>query len=271
MTKLSNSSLLKIFTKLLILLAVAKAISLALWWYLPSDGVELSVKKNYQPKYQRVDFKNMLENKVVVAEVSKVEKTDTSNSISITNMILKGLYGNKTQGYAILSLKSNARKTTIIEIGEKFYGYTLKEVLIDSAIFTKGSKEYVLSLEKTKKSKSSITKVAKTIDSGESKSVSRSDISYYSKNPKEIWKDISITEIKEHGKIKGFKVVKIRKNSKFAALGLKRGDVIIRANNIELKSYRDALNIYKNISKIDTMQIVVMRNNQETELVYEIN
>ena len=271
MSKLSNSTLLKIFTKLLILLALAKAISLALWWYLPSDGVELHIKENYQPKYQRVDFKNMLESGTIAPLEIKVQKTDTSSSISITNMILKGLYGNETQGYAILSLKSNAKKTTIIELGEKFSGYTLKEILLDSVIFTKGSKEYVLSLEKHKKGKSSISKVRKSTQNGDSKSVSRSDIMYYSKNPKEIWKDISITEVKEHGKIKGFKVVKIRSNSKFASLGLKRGDLIIRANNVDLKSYRDALNIYKNIGKIETMQIVVMRNNQEVELVYEIN
>jgi len=270
MSKLSNSTLLKIFTKLLILLALAKAISLALWWYLPSDGVELNIKENYQPKYQRVDFKNMLESKVVAAE-TKVQTTDTSNSISITNMILKGLYGNAVQGYAIVSLKSNVKKTTIIALGEKFSGYTLKEILIDSAIFTKGSKEYILSLEKPKKGRSSISKVTRVPHSSDSKSVARSDIMYYSKHPKEIWKDISITEVKEYGKIKGFKVIKIRAKSKFAALGLKKGDVIIRANNVDLKSYRDALNIYKNISEIETMQIVVMRNNQEVELVYEIN
>ena len=270
MSKLSNSALLKIFTKLLILLALAKAISLALWWYLPSDGVELNIKENYQPKYQRVDFKNMLENGAVEVE-NKEQTTDTSNSINITNMILKGLYGNAVQGYAIVSLKSNAKKTTIIELGEKFSGYTLKEILIDSAIFTKGSKEYILSLEKPKKGRSSISKVSKTVESGDTKNVSRSDIMYYSKHPKEIWKDISITELKEHGKIKGFKVIKVREKSKFASLGLQKGDLIIRANNVELKSYRDALNIYKNISKIETMQIVVMRNNQEVELVYEIN
>lgn len=60
MSKLSNSIMLSVFTKLLILLAIAKTLSLALWWFLPADGVELQVQDNYKPKYQRVDFKNML-------------------------------------------------------------------------------------------------------------------------------------------------------------------------------------------------------------------
>jgi len=67
------------------------------------------------------------------------------------------------------------------------------------------------------------------------------------------------------------KKIRIDPNSKFATLGLRKGDVIIKANNIPLKSYRDAMNVYKNINKFDAINIVVMRNNQEKELVYEIN
>ena len=61
MRKISNKRLLNIVTKLLFLALLTKAISLVVWWYLPSDGVELKENKNYQPKYQRVDFRAMLE------------------------------------------------------------------------------------------------------------------------------------------------------------------------------------------------------------------
>ena len=269
MIKLSNSYLLGVVTKLLILLALAKIIALGVWWYLPSEGVELNVKENYQPKYQRVDCKNMLNTTALKSSV--VQKTDTSASIGITNMLLKGLYGNSEKGYVIVALKANVKKTSIVGVGENFSGYKLKHIMIDSAIFEKGSKEYVLSLEKPKKQSSSISRVVKEVESGEMTPVSRNDISYYSKNPKEIWKDISIREVKRGNKITGFKIHRVKKGSKFEALGLKKNDILLRANNIELKSYRDALELYKNIDKIDTMQIVIMRNNQEMELVYEIN
>lgn len=269
MIKLSNSYLLGVVTILLILLAVAKIIALGLWWYLPSEGVELNVKENYQPKYQRIDCKNMLNSVSVKSNV--VAKTDTSTSIGITNMLLKGLYGNSNKGYVIVALKSNVKKTSIVGIGEVFSGYTLKHIMIDSAMFERASKEYVLRLEKPKKQTSSISRVVKEVQSGEMTAVSRNDISYYSKNPKEIWKDISIREVKKGNKITGFKINMVKKGSKFEALGLKRNDILLRANNIELKSYRDALELYKNIDKINTMQIVILRNNQEMELVYEIN
>ena len=268
MIKLSNSAFLSIFTKLLVLLVVAKAISLGVWAYLPSDGVELAQIKSYQPKYQRVDFTNMLQN--IKRQSNAATDTTVSTGISITNMILKGLYGKGNSGFVIVALKASPKKTSIIAVGEVFSGFTLKSINSANAIFTKNSKDYILELDKSK-SKGSVTKVRDEEDSSEPKTVQRSDISFYEKNPKQIWKDISIKEVKEGTKIKGFKVTRISRNSKMEKLGLKKGDVIIKANNIELNSYKDAMDIYSKVGSLDMIQIVVIRNNQEKELIYEIN
>lgn len=265
MIKLSNSKFILVLTKLLILLVIAKAVSLFALWYLPSEGVELSVKENYQPKYQRVDFKNM-----ITKDKSKKSTPikESGSGISITNMILKGLYGTKHKGFVIVAMKSSPKKTSIIGVGESYQGYELKSISLRSAMFNKNGSDFVLSLEKMKNS-SAITKVVKPQET--SSAVSRKDISYYAKNPDRIWKDISLKEVMNGKELNGFKVTKIDVNSKFASLGLKRGDIIIKANNVRLKSYRDAIQIYKNIDNLDTVQIVVIRDNHEVELVYEIN
>ncbi len=275
MKKLSSSQMMKFIARLLILLAIAKIISLGAWWYLPSEGQELSVTNSYQPKYQRVDFKNMIDKSIAASASNAKIEASTNSGISITNMILKGLYGTKSKGYVIVAMKSSAKKTSIIGIGEEFKGFTLKSISTDSALFQKGAKDYILTLQKSKKPNAITTAKKKSSKSSvnieDPIGVTREDISHYAKNPKQIWKEISIKEVKDGKKIKGFKVTRIDAKSKFATLGLQKGDLIIKANNVELKSYRDALEIYKNIDKLDTIQIVVMRNNQETELVYEIN
>ncbi|MDQ7068989.1 MAG: PDZ domain-containing protein [Sulfurimonas sp.] len=69
----------------------------------------------------------------------------------------------------------------------------------------------------------------------------------------------------------GFKVNRIKANSKMATLGLQKGDVITKANNIELKSFKDALDLYKKIDKIETISLVILRNNQEREIIYDIH
>ena len=272
MIKLSNSKYLSIFFKLLLLLLIAKSISLVLLFLLPSDGKELVVENNYQPKYQRVDFRNMLFD--LIKEEVQTTTTNTSNALSISSMVLKGLYGTKNSGFVIVALKSSPEKTTIVEVGEVYSGYTLAHIASKNATFKKNSKEYILRLDIKSETQNLITPMDENkadVKAVSQKTVTRDDISFYSKNPKQIWKEISIVEVKEKGKIKGFKVTKIDPKSKMATLGIQKGDLIIKANNVVLKSYRDALNIYTKIKDIDVLQIVVIRNGIEKEIVYEIN
>ena len=266
MNKVSNLKMLQILTKLLILIAIAKMLTLVMWWYLPNNGVELNQKKNYNPKYIRVDFHSMLKS---IHKVKKSIKKDTG--INITDMILKGIYGTKTDGYAILSMKSNPKKTSIIAVGENYNGYKLKAINLYSIVFQRSGKNYILELEKIKKDLSK--RVQNVVQEPDIKAVgvSRNDIEFFEKNPQKIWQQIAIDEVRKNGKINGFKVMRINPNSKFAELGLKKGDIIIKANNIPLKSYKDAIDIYKNINKLDDINVVVLRNNQEKELIYEIN
>jgi len=272
MKRPSNSTLLSVFTKALILLLAAKVISLAVWWYLPNDSVELIVKENYQPQYRRVDFKNMIQGSNTQQKSSSGQSM-FSGTASINSMILKGLFGNKDKGFVVIAMRSDPKKTNIVSVGQVFKGYTLKSITLNGSIFEKNDKDYILYLKKPDHKTNQYIKNVKStqVQPDTPIDVTRTDIANYIKNPKQIWTDISIVEVKVGKKIKGFKVTKIKKMSKLASLGLKVDDLIIKANNIKLQSYADVLNIYKQIDKLDAVQLVVVRNNQEVELVYEIN
>jgi type II secretion system protein C len=236
------------------------------------DSVELVLQENYQPQYRRVDFKNMLQDSNTRQERGSVQSV-FSGTASISSMILKGLFGNKDKGFVIIAMRSQPKKTNIVSVGQVFKGYTLKSITLTGSIFEKNGKEYVLYLKKPDRtSKQYIEHIKDTaIQPDTPIDVTRTDISHYIKNPKAIWDEISIVEVKDGKKIKGFKVTRIKKMSKMAALGLQVGDLIIKANNVRFVSYADVMNIYKHIDKLDALQLVVIRNNQEVELVYEIN
>jgi len=271
MIKLSNSKFLSIGVTLLSLLLFAKVIALVLWWYLPNEGVDLKVKKSFSVKYQRIDFKNMLY-PINIPTKKQPKKEVVSNAYNINNMILNGLYGGKTSGFAIIAKKSSPKKTTIVGVGEVYEGYTLKEIHIDYVVFIRNAKEYVLKLESKKNDNKYISKVqTRSSKGGNEYSVNKNDIKYYSRNPSQIWRDIAISEVRKNGKITGFRVNRIRPNSKMATIGLKVGDLIVKANNVELKSYRDAIKLYNDIDKIDVLELTVIRNNQEKEIIYEIH
>ena len=258
---------------LLVLLLVAKSIGVVLFWFLPLEGRELQKHYSFTPDFVRVDLSRAfgLQKKASQKSVSKTMSQMPSTSIS--SLVLKGLYGNDKKGFAMVAKKGNERKVTIVGIGESFEGYTLKSIGLHSVIFTKGGKEFILKLQKNDHIKANVKYEKSPVSSSEEAihTVQNSDVQYFAKHPNEIWKNISIQERQRGGHIEGFEVRWIRPGSKFAALGLKKGDLIIKANNKRLRSYRDAIDIYRKIDKLDEVSIVVLRNNQEKELVYEIN
>ncbi|MBE0513720.1 PDZ domain-containing protein [Sulfurimonas sp.] len=267
MNKISNSAVMKFIMRIIILFAVAKSISLALLWQLPKDGVTQSSNKNYVAMYQKADFKNMLQSTNKGTDEGSYEGS-VNRGTAISHLVLKAIYATQKRGFVIVAKKADPTQTSIVAIGEQYEGFTLSSILKQSALFYKNSKEYVLDLEEI----SLKQKVAKGDAEPLSRvDVSREDISYYAKNPQEIWKEISITEVKDGKEIKGFEVKGIKKGSKFESLGLKKGDVIVKVNNVVLKSYKDAIDIYKNIENVSGVALVVMRDNQEVELVYEVN
>lgn len=276
MQKLSNNRLIALVNRLLLLLLAAKIISVGVWWYLPSEGVELAVQTSHQPPYQRGAFTNMLidEKKSSSAQAGQKRTQSAQGDVqSIDSLWLHGLYGSRFNGYAIIAKKSAKNDTTIIAVGEEYAGYTLKEIELRGVILTKASKNYRLELEQGDDAKlgASITPVQhESSEESTQKEVKRSDILAYANNPSQIWKDIGIMEKKEGGKLVGFTVTRVKRGSKMAMLGLKRGDLIIKANNRALTSISEVLKFYKQIDKIDTLALTVLRDNQEKEIVYEI-
>jgi type II secretion system protein C len=261
MNLVSKQWFLSLMSKILIILIIAKSVSLLMLWLLPGEGVNYHQQQSMMPTYHRYSLKPM------IVSSKSAEPSKTVSGPSISNMVIKGLYRKKTGGFVIVALKSAQTDTKVIGIGEKFRDYALVEILEDGAIFERNHQRYSLFLEKPKNLPA---RAAAAADIETPHQVSRSDIAHYAKNFDQIWKDISIAEVKKEGKIAGFKVTRIKPNSPFAELGLQKGDVIINANNKALTSYAQALEIYKNIDKLQAIELIVLRNNQEKELIYEI-
>jgi len=271
MKNLSNSNFLHFVIKALFLLLLAKLISVVLLWFLPAQTEEFHEENTRVLPYENLNFRNLLSTPSS-KKTTKVVKRAPKETASIHDMILHGLYGNSDYGYAIVATKSNPKKTEIISVGEKFRGYILKSIALNHVVFTKNAKEYILEFNKIKNTKSSISHVQVEQKTPEGNLVvSRNEIKYYEKNPSQIWKDIAIDEIKKNHKIVGFKVKHVRKNSKIAALGLQRGDIILKANGVRLDSYNKAFKIYKDINKLESLSLVIKRGNEEKELIYEIH
>ena len=272
-----NPSLMRFIRNILVIILVAKAISLVMLWYFQNEGVHYHASNSKMPEYKRYNANNIIkptqkpDPRTAAEPTSEEAKELAAYGPNISNMVLKGLFKRKDGGLVIIALKSKPNDSEVISKDEVYQGYTLTKILENGAVFDKNGETFSLYFsEDQQKERYSARPSGKQDDPGGIKQVSKSDITHYAKNVKQIWRDISISEVKKNGKITGFKVTRIKANTPFAQLGLRQGDIIIKANNKSMTSYKDAIAIYKGIDKLEALELVVLRNNQETEIVYEI-
>ena len=261
-----------IFVRLLLLFVIAKSLSVAASWFLPKNSPRTTVQKSLQMPYVHADFKSMIDSGTKSKRA--FSSNETSATLNINTLILKGLYGNSHYGYIIIAPKSKPDKTTILSVGESYKGYKLQGVYAEYALFMKNNQQYKLYLKSVQVSAMPQHKKSFTRNNEQGHfqtTLPRSQINAYVKNPSALWRDIGIQELGKNGNFQGFKVTKLSPKSPFAKLGLHVGDVIISANNIRLKSYNDVMKIYQMLNKIQRVQLIVKRGNTQKEIVYKID
>ena len=264
---------------LLLLLKLLWFIVEVVW--LPSSGIDHAEEKGGKALYYRV---KLTPNEAPAPTRPKPTKPSKPQG-SIKDIELLAVY-NSSDVTVITVLYKN--KTKVLSKGEEINGFVLEGAGNNFATLSKNSKTYKISLIKSKKGDKSASKIESVIapspaestsskaegdiiDAGDHRIVDRSLVEHYGKNMKEVMKDIGIADEKEGNDLKGFRVTFVRKNSHFSKLGLRRGDVIKSINGQEITSYNAAMNVYKNIDKMDGLSLTIKRGKEEMELEYEIN
>jgi len=242
---------------------------------LPNTTQELETQGGVEPLYYRLSLAKK-DGEVIKPKPKPITKKPAT---PISALVLLGIY--KSSDNVVVTVQKGS-KTEVLSKDETISGFTLIDATRDEALFEKNGKNYTLKFKKKKRSASSKSMVstvttskkekpkADIYDDGGIKVVKRDMIKDYMKKPKDIWKDIGISEIKKGKEITGFRVRFVRKDSGFEKLGIKRGDIILAINGERLDSYQDAFGVYKNIQTIENLTLTIKRKNQEMELDYEI-
>lgn len=266
-----NKILKTIFPYIYIALA-AYIISTIIFLFLPKNGVDFEDVSLNQLEYK--NYSGFYSSNGVVIN-NRLKNRANISLDSLSKYILKAIYSTSSNsGWIIIESKSS-KDTTILQQLEEFNGYTLTKLYKKYVIFEKNSKEYKLELPKeenlTYKIENNNSIKENIVVKEGSVAVQRDYLNTYVNDLGKVWKDIAIQEIRENGKIDGFKINGVNKNSVFEKLGLKKNDIIKSINGNILKSYADAFKIYNGINKLNYLRLEVLRNNEVVELNYEIN
>lgn len=265
-----------VFNKLIpyaFILLLAYLISTLAFVYLPKNGVDFIDNSSETLEYKKYDgFYSNAKSIIKKKEVKKVVKQET-----LSLYTLKAIYSTTSNsGWITIENKKN-KKSYILSQFEEIDGYILTKLFKNYVVLEKKAKEYRLDIEQAnKKVAYKVTNVVNNIKEnivvdGNSVVIKRDYLNSYVNDIDKVWNNIAINEIRKNGKIEGFKVMRVTKNSVFGKLGLKKNDIVKSINNNILTSYSDAFKVYNNISNTKYLNLEILRNNEILELNYEID
>jgi len=250
--------------KFLIMVFIAKLVSLALWFFLPKSGVNSNSKTEFVMPYMRYSIDDFR------LKASEIKAADRANALSIDSIILKAIYLMGSESFIVVAPKNNKTKSKTIAIGELFEGYKLKKVFSDYVVFERSYKQYRLYIAKPKVD-TRWQNVKKAEDGVEDvRRISSTEVKKVIANPTNVWKNIGLREHFNKGKQDGFKVSFVRKGTMFESLGLKVGDVITGINHKELKNNAQAFSAYQELKNAKALKLSIIRGKTPMELEYEI-
>jgi type II secretion system protein C len=246
------------------LLLIAKAIAVALLWWLPKSGIDETVKVSVHPPYGNYKTASAMGLQTASTSIAMLQQRGSD----ITNLVLKGIYGTRDKGFAIVARRSRPDDTVIIGIDESVDGYTLQGISSEGAHFIRGGSSYTLRLERETIPGNKVPNKAGNTPAVYP--VQRAELDRYRSDITKIAEEIRVADERVEGELKGFRVTFVKPGSRIAQLGLQQGDVLIEANGKRLDSYATAIGIYKKAETLRSLELVVERNERRRELRYEL-
>ncbi len=262
-------------------LAITKLLWSVSLYFLDKDSLNVPKEKDYTYYYNI----NLAKNIVGSQKINKAtEVIETHNRID--EIKLKGTYVSQDSSFIILE---DQLGTTFLYLNEKYIGYTLIKVYDNSAVLEKNGKKYDIVIENSDSKSNAKAKGAKksTSDTNELQDkedndgedfiideptqITRKELNGYIKNPNKIWKNVRIQEVRNKGKLDGFRVNYVKKGSFFEKAGLKSGDVIKSIDGKEIESLADVMKYYSNIDNINGLNISVSRGSDLLDLEFNVN
>lgn len=270
-----SNKIVRILIPFAFIVLFAYIITSIIFSYLPKSGIDYVEESSSNLEYRKYDGFYSQVSTVKKTEIKKIRKKQ--NLLTLSFYTLKGIYSTTSNaGWIIVENKKN-KQSSFISHEEQLDGYTLIKLYKKYVIFEKQGKEYRLEIQARKQKLK--YEVSRTVDNiaeniivdNDNVKVKRNYLNSYINNIDKVWNNIAINEIRNNGKIDGFKVGRVNKNSVFGKLGLKKGDIIKSINNKVLGSYADAFKVYNNINNTKYLNIEILRNNEIMELNYEID
>ncbi len=203
-------------------------------------------------------------------EVVEVNRNGSAQRRNSVNIKLRGI----VLGTINKVIADVNGKSLILSEGEEAEGIKLLKVWRNKAKFLVGGKERVVLL-KVNLSGRLASRGGKLPPPppprpGEVE-LSRKEIKRITKDPGIMFREIRLVPYVRKGKTEGFIFEWIKPGSLFDKVGLKKGDILISINNMNIKSGEDAFRILQTLRNAPSLKVVVLRQGRREEISIRID
>ncbi|MDR0408468.1 MAG: PDZ domain-containing protein [Campylobacteraceae bacterium] len=271
MNRLLNNKTLKFVFKILICVAVAKSIALIFFIFLPKSGVDVGYSDNNVINFNAYNPSR--------TNQSVVSNTQTRQ---VNNLKLLAIY-KESDGKSAFVVINDGVSSEVLKIGDTYKQYRIDEIMPDGVFLLEDGRKVWIGFAKStlnsfaastqpnnRPANTGIRQQLQQPNEEYTSIIKRSEVDELMTNPDALFKNIGFKEVVKNGKLDGFRITSINRNSPLAKLGLRSGDVIQSFNGIRLDNYSDVVGIYDNAKSYSKVKLEIMRNNEIKEFEYEI-
>jgi general secretion pathway protein C len=212
------------------------------------------------------------------------EKGHQASTVSLKDFVLIGTIA---AGRNSLALLRQGKETNVYRLGDEITaGVAIEEILRNTVIlvFRDGSRQTLTIIESPAESSVAATPPRSTSSSSPPASENYSGIKQVGEtswvipgevvelardNFAELLKQARMEPHIVEGKTDGFVVRMIRPRSFLDQLGLRRGDVVVAINDVQLDSPEKALQIFQQLREARDIKVDLVRNDQSLTLEYQ--
>ncbi|MEE8400046.1 MAG: type II secretion system protein GspC [Desulfobacterales bacterium] len=198
--------------------------------------------------------------------------------------LLGTVTGSQGKAYAVIQYDKD-RQQHLFRAGDEIQNATLKVILREKVVLSVNGQDEILEIEKVKQSsgrssrrRGSRSQRSEGVKIGSSRAVpktqkvilKRAGLEEAIENVGDLMKGVNIQPHFEDGKPNGLRLSRIKRQSIFRKMGLRRGDIITGVDGQKIESVDDALALYDRLTSASNVKVEIKRKGQVRILDYDI-
>lgn len=230
----------------------------------------------YKPIIERNLFKTRkgaVQPKAVDINVGSLEPT------TLKLKLLGTVTGTQGSAYAVIQDEKD-RQQNLFRVGDAIQDAILKAILREKVVLRVNGKDEILEIEKirsgsgrrrsSRSSRETRTGSSRNVPKTQRINLKRSLLDEAIANVGDLMKDVNIQPHFEDGRPAGLRLSRIKRQSIFRKMGLRRGDIIVGVDGQRIESVDDALALYDSLTSASNVKLEIKRKGQTRILDYNI-